>query len=203
MRIFLFVFILFLSLQSFTKANDIKDFELEGLSLGDSLLNFFNKKQITTEMNSGYAYFYKDNKFVKLAIGTSNEYSMKTNLKTYDEIAVTIKPDDKNFIIYGLSGDIMCKENIKYCYTKQKEIISDLKVFFNNNIIIDEYEDPHWIDDTGKSIVNVKEILSKNEELLIAVSVYDMNEDLDYSDQISVEITSNEYENFLRNVANQ
>ena len=30
-----------------------------------------------------------------------------------------------------------------------------------------------------------------------------MNEDLDYSDQISVEITSNEYEKFLRNVANQ
>ena len=59
MRIFLFVFILFLSLQSFTKANDIKDFELEGLSLGDSLLNFFNKKQITTEMNSGYAFFIR------------------------------------------------------------------------------------------------------------------------------------------------
>ena len=203
MRIFLFVFILFLSLQSFTKANDIKDFELEGLSLGDSLLNFFNKKQITSEMNSGYAHFYKDNKFVKLAIGTSNEYSMRTNLNIYDEISVTIKPDDKNFIIYGLSGDIMCKDNIKSCYTKQKEIITDLKVFFNNNIIIDEYEDSHWIDDTGKSIVNVIEILSKNEELLIAVSVYDMNEDLGYSDQISLEITSNEYENFLRNVANQ
>ena len=120
MRIFLFVFILFLNLQSFAKANDIKDFELEGLSLGDSLLNFFNKKQIITEMNSGYAHFYKDNKFVKLAIGTSNEYSMRTNLKIYDEIAVTIKPDDKKFIIYGLSGDIMCKENIKYCYIKRR-----------------------------------------------------------------------------------
>ncbi len=202
MRIFLSILILIISFQSWAKANDIKDFELEGLSVGDSLLNFFNKKQITTEMNSGYAHFYKDNKFVKLAIGTSNEYSMRTNLKIYDEIAVTIKPEDKKFIIYGLSGDIMCKENIKYCYTKQKEIISDLKVFFNNNIILNKYEDSHWIDDTGKSIVNVIEILSKKEELLIAVSVYDMNEDLDYSDQISVEITSNEYENFLRNVAN-
>lgn len=203
MRFFLIILILIFSFQSLAKANDIKDFELEGFSLGDSLLNFFTKKQITTEMNSGYAHFYKDNKFVKLAIGTSNEYSMRTNLNIYDEISVTIKPDDKNFIIYGLSGDIMCKDNIKYCYTKQKEIVTDLKVFFNNNIILDEYEDSHWIDDTGKSIVNVIEILSKNEELLIAVSVYDMNEDLGYSDQISLEITSNEYENFLRNVANQ
>ncbi len=203
MKVFIAILVFIINLQSWTKADDIRDFELEGLSLGDSLLNFFNKKQINEEINSGYAHFYKDNKFVKLAIGTSNEYSMRKKLKIYDEIAVTIKPEDKNFIIYGLSGDIMCKEDIKYCYTKQKEIISDLKVFFNNNIILNKYEDSHWIDDTGKSIVNVIEILSKNEELLIAVSVYDMNEDLDYSDQISVEIASNEYENFLRNVANQ
>ena len=85
MRIFLSILLLIISFQSWAKANDIKDFELEGLSLGDSLLNFFNKKQITTEMNSGYAHFYKDNKFVKLAIGTSNEYSMRTNLNIYDD----------------------------------------------------------------------------------------------------------------------
>lgn len=202
MRIILIIIIFFVNSQSLSKADDIKNFEIEGLSLGDSLLNFFNKKQIITEMNSGYAHFYKDNKFVKLAIGTTNEYSMRINLRIYDEIAVTIKPDDKKFIIYGLSGDILCKEDINYCYTKQKEITSDLKVFFNNNIILNKYEDPHWIDDTGKSIVNVIEILSKNEELLVAVSVYDMNEDLDYADQISVEISLKEYENFLRNVAN-
>ena len=202
MRVFITVLILIFNLQSWSKANDIRDFEIEGLSLGDSLLKFYNKKQIIAEMNSGYAHFYKDNKFVKLAIGGTNEYSMRTNLKIYDEIAVTIKPDDKNFIIYGLSGDILCQEDIKYCFTKQKEIISDLKVLFNNNIILNKYEDRHWIDETGKSIVNAIEILSKDNELLIAVSVYDMNEDLDYADQISVEIASNEYENFLRNVAN-
>ena len=56
---------------------------------------------------------------------------------------------------------------------------------------------------TPGGMAKVIEILSKNEELLIAVSVYDMNEDLGYSDQISLEIASNEYENFLRNVANQ
>ena len=202
MRIIIIIFTFFINLQSLTKADDINDFKVEGLSLGDSLLNFYNIKQITAEINSGYAHFYKDNKFVKLAIGNTNEFSMRTNLKIYDEIGVTIKPDDKNYIIYGLSGDILCQEDIQYCFTKQKEIISDLKVFFNNNIIVNKYENTHWIDDTGKSIVNVIEILSKNKELLIAVSVYDMNEDLDYADQVSVEIASKEYESFLRNVTN-
>ena len=101
-----------------------------------------------------------------------------------------------------MSGDILCQDDIQNCYTKQKEIISDLKVFFNEDIIIEKYEDKHWVDDTGKSIVNVTEILSKNKKLLISVSVYDMNEDLGYADQVSVEIASNEYEKFLRNIAN-
>ena len=202
MKVFLSILILIFSIQPFTKADDINDFKMEELSLGDSLLNFYNKKQIIEEMNSEYAFFYKDNKFVKLSIGKTNEFYMRTNLKIYDEIGVTIKPDDKNFIIYGLSGDILCQDDIQNCYTKQKEIISDLKVFFNKDIIIEKYEDTHWVDDTGKSIVNVTEILSKNKKLLISVSVYDMNEDLGYADQVSVEIASNEYEKFLRNIAN-
>lgn len=202
MKVFLSILILIFSIQPFTKADDINDFKMEELSLGDSLLNFYNKKQIIEEMNSEYAFFYKDNKFVKLSIGKTNEFYMRTNLKIYDEIGVTIKPDDKNFIIYGLSGDILCQDDIQNCYTKQKEIISDLKVFFNKDIIIEKYEDKHWVDDTGKSIVNVTEILSKNKKLLISVSVYDMNEDLGYADQVSVEIASNEYEKFLRNIAN-
>ena len=41
MRIFLSVLILILSLQSLTKADDIRDFEIEGMSLYQSALNFF------------------------------------------------------------------------------------------------------------------------------------------------------------------
>ena len=43
MKIHLIAFILILSFQSLTKADDISDFEIEGISIGDSLLNFFNK----------------------------------------------------------------------------------------------------------------------------------------------------------------
>ena len=40
MRLFIAVFILILNLQSWTKADDIRDFAIEGMSIGDSLLNF-------------------------------------------------------------------------------------------------------------------------------------------------------------------
>ena len=45
MRILLIILIIIFNLTSFTKADDIRDFEIEGISVGDSLLDFFfNKK---------------------------------------------------------------------------------------------------------------------------------------------------------------
>ena len=54
MRIFLLVLILIFSLQSWTKADDIRDFEIEGMSVGDSLLNHFSKKEIKQNLMLDY-----------------------------------------------------------------------------------------------------------------------------------------------------
>ena len=44
MRNFLLILILTFSFQSLSKADDIRDFEIEGMSIGDSALDFFTKK---------------------------------------------------------------------------------------------------------------------------------------------------------------
>ena len=58
MRVFIAVLILIFSLQSFTKADDISDFEIEGMSLGDSLLDYYSeneiKKQLSLMISSSY-----------------------------------------------------------------------------------------------------------------------------------------------------
>ena len=46
MKRLLLIFILTLSFNTMTKAEDIKDFEIEGLSIGDSLLELFTKEEI-------------------------------------------------------------------------------------------------------------------------------------------------------------
>ena len=46
MRVFIAVLVLIFSLQSWTKADDIRDFEIEGMSIGDSALDFFSKEEI-------------------------------------------------------------------------------------------------------------------------------------------------------------
>ena len=46
MRVFIAVLVLILNLQSWTKADDISDFQIEGMSIGDSALKFFSESQI-------------------------------------------------------------------------------------------------------------------------------------------------------------
>ena len=46
MKKFFLVLIIIFSFQSLTNASEVKEFELEGMSVGDSLLDFFSKQQI-------------------------------------------------------------------------------------------------------------------------------------------------------------
>ena len=46
MKRLLLILILTLSFQTLTKADDIRDFEIEGMSIGDSLLNLFSEEEL-------------------------------------------------------------------------------------------------------------------------------------------------------------
>ena len=46
MKTFILIFLLFFSFQSLTKSDDISDFQIEGMSIGDSLLNYMTISQI-------------------------------------------------------------------------------------------------------------------------------------------------------------
>ena len=44
MKMFITIFFLMLFSQSWVKADDITDLQIEGIGIGDSLLNFYSKK---------------------------------------------------------------------------------------------------------------------------------------------------------------
>ena len=51
----LVIFILTISFQSWAKADDIRDFEIEGMSIGDSALDYFSEKEIlSVKQNTQY-----------------------------------------------------------------------------------------------------------------------------------------------------
>ena len=56
MRVFLAVVVLIFSFQSWAKADDIRDFEIEGISVGDSLLDYFSEESIKQKIKTGFYY---------------------------------------------------------------------------------------------------------------------------------------------------
>ena len=44
-KILFITWLIIFNFQSLTKANDIKEFEIEGMSVGSSLLDYFSKKK--------------------------------------------------------------------------------------------------------------------------------------------------------------
>ena len=113
------IIIIFISFQSWTKADDIRDFEIEGMSIGGSLLDNFDKKDLNGFIKDGY--FYKDNKYVDLFIRP------KSSSSKYDYLQITISPSDKKYIIKGLAGQIGYENDIQNCYKKK-----NLKIIYNN-----------------------------------------------------------------------
>lgn len=191
--------------QSLSNADDPSDFEIEGVSIGISLLDFFTKDQLENEKNSEYSYVYKNNKFMKIGMGKGEEYYLQKNISNYDDMGLIIKPEDNKYILYGVQGRIFCDDDINFCLSKQKEIISDMEKIFKNNAKLKKYENKHSADKTGNSIVYVNDFIFKNSKDIVGVTVYDWSDDITsqkkWYDNVKVDIFSSEYMKFLNEEA--
>ena len=105
MRAYLSIIILIFNLQSWSKADDIKDFELEGMSIGDNLLNYMNFEKITNNIS--------DSETLK---GTKFKRSCFDNYSNiYDRVCATFL-NSKKKTIQSIQGQLKFDTlNYKYC----------------------------------------------------------------------------------------
>ena len=111
MKKLLAILVLGLFLITPSQADDIRDLEIEGISIGDSALDYFSEKDI--KKNSKNRYKKKDFTHVE-----NNNYSF---FKTYYALDINFKTEDPEYIIQGLSGIInyrnksmvKCKKQLK------------------------------------------------------------------------------------------
>ncbi len=122
MQKLLVVLIIIIGFQSWANADDIRDFEIEGISIGDSLLNHFSEKEILQGLNRNY---YNSQDFIKVEFWNFSPTK-------YEIISAHIKNNDKKYLVYELSGNIIYKDNINECYSQQKIIIKELSEAFPN-----------------------------------------------------------------------
>ena len=186
----IFLIILIFSLQSWTKADDIRDFEIEGISIGDSLLNFFSLQEI--KKNSKPHYYKNISNFPFLAIEIENHNSFKQ----YYGIQFHVKKNDNNFKIYAIAGYDYCLENIKYCYEMKDKIEKDISNIFTN-VKINKRAITHDADKTKKSKVTYTEYLLENGDA-ISVNVYDWSKAMNHGDNYDLAIDSVEFINAFK-----
>ena len=176
--------IIFFTFISWSMAEAISNFEIEGISIGDSLLNHFTKSQVENSNKNTYP---KSNKFVGVEIRLSNYEKYKFIQIHYDN----------NFIIHSVAGAIFYKA-IEECYSQQSKIKNQFVDFFEDFKI---YEDTmvHREDPSGKSYGRSVEFSLKTGDALIHCTDWSKEfEKKGYGDNLRVEISTKKFSDFLR-----
>jgi len=189
MKILLTFFVLLFS--STVVAEDISDFEIEGISIGDSLLDFYNK----SEINNVPSYKYKNDKFIYYVF----ELNVNSN---YDYLQITVKTNNNlnnKYIIHSISGIFICRNDIEKCFIKQNEIKKDLDLFFKQDSI--KTKGNHSQDKSQKSTwENFAYFLSDSKYSDIDIIVYDNSKEFEEQgqwDNLQVMISSQEFTKFI------
>jgi hypothetical protein len=121
MKKILLILILTFSFQTLVKADDIRDFQIEGMSVGDSLLDFFSEKKIK-ERKAITRSIYKSKDYIRA-------YFVLSNSENYNVTNIHYKNNSK-YEIASVSGAIMYDYTFEECFAKQKIIFDDLKKLF-------------------------------------------------------------------------
>jgi len=189
MRVFIAVIVLIFSLQSLTKADDIRDFQIEGMSIGDSALKILSKEKLEKYKIDGA--IYEDKRFyVTKAISLNN-------FQIYDSIELHLKVKDSNYIIYSISGKIIYKDNYEGCVLELESILPDLKQTFPNAKVHDLGVDI-WKNYNNQEIKTKSYFLQLPSGDEIALECYDQPKERTHNpDSLKISIDSKEFVEFL------
>ena len=124
MKKIFFLIILVLSFQTLSLADNIRHFQIEGMKIGDSALDYFSESQLENNEQGWHNFNY-------------NEYSTSymPGKGIYDWFLVSYKNDDNNFIIEGLVGGLeKSSYDIKKCNNKLNDAALNISKLFKNTV---------------------------------------------------------------------
>ena len=185
-RIILILFFL-LIFQSWAKADNIRDLQIEGTSIGDSALDYFSKKEVDSRKKIGFVYEKKD--------FYSATFYEKDFFKFYDQIQLHLKKDDENYIIYSVgSKKIYYNHNIKKCHSDMENALKSIKELFTNPKVRDAgIQD--WQFDSKVKVKSYYVQLSSGDE--VAIECYDYPKDYQFTDDLTIAIDTKEFVKWL------
>lgn len=172
-------------------ADNIKDLQIESISIEDSLLDYLSKKEIL----SGKQNYYKSDKFIPIYI---DNYK---NSNTYEGLQFHYKKGDQKYKIEALEGILYFadKSQISKCHEKQNEILNEIKIMFPR-YKIETFQGKHPQDSTGRS--KYKRLVYKiKNDYIVSIDCYDWHKKTGYSKNLRVSIVTANFQNWVNTKA--
>jgi len=189
-RLPLYLFLILFTLQNPSWADDIRDFQIEGMSIGDSLLDYFSEAEIKEEEKLFYP---KSKKFY--GITPSKKYEL------YDDVSFILKSKDKDYKIYSIKGLIEYENKLNECLEEKDKI---LKVV--SNILKNSKEENYTNDfegSAGKSIAYISDFKASNGFIRVWCTDWDKKteKEKNWYDSLNVNASTQEFLDWLNNKA--
>ena len=188
---------LFLFFSSSSFAENISDFQINGVSVGENLLNYFNKNKIIKRINEVGGEGYND-KYYGIYFNVENlKYDRVSYVINYSKNSYITK--NNKFIIGGLRGQIFYKDNFLKCLQEKDIAFSNIINLFDNAEIINDETRPHYADSTGESIGHniTFKINGGYIQILCMNWSDDLTEKYGWHDNLSIQITTKKFGDFL------
>ncbi len=186
MKRVLLILILTLSFQSWTMADNISEFEVEGISIGDSALDYFSKETLNKTKRDWF---------------NNNEYSISvgletSSLKTFDNMQFVYLTKDSIYKLEGIEAIKFYKDNINDCYKLFDQTFLEVKELFSDVSFTEKMKTKHPGDKVGTTMVTQQYIIFKNGD---AVQLFceDWSKESGFTDAIRISIRTKKYRDFL------
>ena len=169
-----------------SQADDIRDFQIEGMSIGDSLLDYFSEEKILANKPN----WFKD-----------NEYSIANiileNFQTYKSVQAAYKTKDKKYILEGIEG-YKFYEKMDNCLKEFDEVVDEISKLTLNAVKSEKKTQKHNDPTENATITTLKFKFDSGD--LIRIGCADSP---DYNPPIDLRVIlrTKEYSYFLLNKA--
>ena len=187
---FLIILILIFNLSNLSFADDIRDFEIEGMSIGDSLLDYFSEEEI----KEWYKTFYPaSKKFYLIEAGAS-----KSSYELYDDVGFHIRNNDKKYIIVSLKGTKFFISNLKACMKEKEKIAFEISNILPN-AKEEIYDYKYKAVSDGNSIAYISDFETDNGSIRIFCVNWSAatEKEENWDDNLAVSISPSEFLNWL------
>ena len=170
-----------------SQANDIRDFQIERMSIGDSLLNYLSESEIKKFKRKTV---FKDKTYSRYLIVNHKNHS-----SNFDALRIYTRTNDKKYIIANLGGMKQFPNTFDKCLEEKKNLLNDIKLVLgtNKNYKTEKNKKRKRKQDKSGKSYDIITVYHFDDGAQMKASCINWSKKMKYSDMLDLSIMNKEY----------